>query len=176
MASRNITANGAHSFSCGFCFTSYKDWQRHNEKLLNLLPLWCSEHFLSSFFLSRGRGTMKSQRTSHWCEKFFCLLLQIDFINCLLKKQRGASPNFQGLSHDEGRVGGFCQNSLRLSIFWGIFDRLPLSARSISRWTVALMEDAGLTFANENARNETKRYMRSRVVKLSAIGVGTQWR
>ncbi len=41
-----------------------------------------------------------------------------------------------------------------------------------SRWTVALMEDFGLTFVNENARNENKRRRRMRGMKLRAVGEG----
>jgi hypothetical protein len=42
--------NGAHSSECAVGFTSYKDWQRHDEKIWNPLPKaeWT---FLLSFFI-----------------------------------------------------------------------------------------------------------------------------
>ncbi len=121
LAIRHLRVNNTHSSSCGFCFTLNKDWKRHNEEQWNLLPMWCSELVLITFLLSIGTGTLNFPglcylRREHLADaRIFWSAVG----NCCHKlpftEQGGASRNFKGVSHDEGRVD-FVKNSLRLSI------------------------------------------------------------
>jgi hypothetical protein len=79
-----------------------------------------------------------------------------------ITEQRGASRIFNGLSHDEVRVH-FVKN-LRASPFIEDFSIGYHFQPDPCRWTVTLMEDVGLTFANENVRNE-----------ISAVGECAEW-
>jgi hypothetical protein len=86
-------------------------------------------------------------------------------MNCLLQN------NCKGLSHDEGRVD-FVKN-LRASPFNEDFSIDTMHFQpDPSRWTMALMENVNLTCANENARNEIKRFRRRHAMKISAVGEG----
>jgi hypothetical protein len=57
LAIRILISKGAHSSSCGFSFTSYKDWQRHDEKF-RIGSQWWSELFYHhlSFFNRKSRN------------------------------------------------------------------------------------------------------------------------
>jgi hypothetical protein len=62
LAARNLTANGTNSSSCGFCFTSYKDWQRLDEKFgIDYIRLG-EIFYIDIFHYSIGKAVMNAPR------------------------------------------------------------------------------------------------------------------
>jgi hypothetical protein len=62
-----IISKGAHSSSCGFSFTSYKDWQRHDEKF-RIGSQWWSELFYHHLSFSIGKADMNTLRLLKICK------------------------------------------------------------------------------------------------------------
>ncbi len=60
LAIRFKIPSGTQNSCCAFCFTSYKDWQRHDEKFLNQLPLWRELFLINIFQFSLGKAAMNS--------------------------------------------------------------------------------------------------------------------
>ncbi len=158
LAFRNLIANGAHSSSCAFCITSYKDWPRRNEKIRNHLPkeewtfLIIVFHFfnwkirdespapLETVFVGSTKG--KGALFSLWKSLDNLQVPPTDLIPPLTKVSWISSPTSQSVSKKRRRFkslvlseDGWRAKSQKISAplhFIKIYQMRPLLAWSIS--------------------------------------------
>ncbi len=107
----NLIARGALGSSCGFCSTSYKDWPRRLEEILNLLAMaqWTFLYCRPSF-IKRKRSKNCSaplehvQRAIPRMRIFLSAVLAIAFIVTVpILNKKALGKLWRALSHDEGR-------------------------------------------------------------------------